>query len=216
MKKTVFEGMATAIITPITENGIDYDAFGKLIDWQIEQGIDAIVVCGTTGEASTMTDDEHRDAIAFAVIHANKRVPINRIEEFMREKSEFILRALDKFASMPKKEKVQYFGDEEIKAVILDICKKIYPSFEKRGIKYPIIKFRKMTSRWGSCNYVKGIITFNTSLKYAPYECIEYVAYHEFCHFLQANHSPLFYKELEAVCPKHRECRKVMKNIQIR
>ncbi len=76
MKKTVFEGMATAIITPLTENGIDYDAFGKLIDWQIEQGIDAIVVCGTTGEASTMTDDEHRDAIAFAVKHANKRVPI--------------------------------------------------------------------------------------------------------------------------------------------
>ena len=76
MKPTVFEGMATAIITPITENGIDYDAFGKLIDWQIEQGINAIVVCGTTGEASTMTDDEHRDAIAFAVKHANKRVPI--------------------------------------------------------------------------------------------------------------------------------------------
>ena len=49
MKKTIFEGMATAIITPITENGIDYDAFAKLIDWQIEQGIDAIVVCGTTG-----------------------------------------------------------------------------------------------------------------------------------------------------------------------
>ena len=76
MKKTVFEGMATAIITPLTENGIDYEAFAKLIDWQIEQGIDAIVVCGTTGEASTMTDDEHRDAIAFAVKHANKRVPI--------------------------------------------------------------------------------------------------------------------------------------------
>ncbi len=76
MKKTVFEGMATAIITPITENGIDYEAFGKLIDWQIEQGINAIVVCGTTGEASTLTDDEHRDAIAFAVKHANKRVPI--------------------------------------------------------------------------------------------------------------------------------------------
>ena len=55
--------MATAIITPITENGIDYDAFGKLIDWQIEQGIDAIVVCGTTGEASTLTDNEKLELI---------------------------------------------------------------------------------------------------------------------------------------------------------
>lgn len=76
MKKPVFEGMATAIITPLTKDGIDYDAFGKLIDWQIEQGINALVVCGTTGEASTLTDDEHRDAIEFAVKRANKRVPI--------------------------------------------------------------------------------------------------------------------------------------------
>ena len=57
-KKTIFEGAATALVTPLTENGIDYDAFGKLIDWQIESGIDALVVCGTTGEASTLTDDE--------------------------------------------------------------------------------------------------------------------------------------------------------------
>ncbi len=76
MKKPIFEGMATAIVTPLTENGIDYEAFGKLIDWQIEQGINALVVCGTTGEASTLSDDEHRDAIEFAVKHANKRVPI--------------------------------------------------------------------------------------------------------------------------------------------
>ena len=76
MKKEIFEGIATALITPITEKGIDYDAFGKLIDWQIEEGINALVVCGTTGEASTLTDDEHRDAIAFAVKRSNGRVPI--------------------------------------------------------------------------------------------------------------------------------------------
>lgn len=76
MKTPIFEGMATAIVTPLTENGIDYEAFGRLIDWQIEQGINGIVVCGTTGEASTLSDDEHRDAIAFAVKHANGRVPI--------------------------------------------------------------------------------------------------------------------------------------------
>ena len=67
MKKPIFEGMATAIITPTTENGIDYVAFAKLIDWQIDEGIDAIVFCGTTGEGSTLTDEEHREAISFAV-----------------------------------------------------------------------------------------------------------------------------------------------------
>ena len=76
MKKTIFEGAATALVTPLTREGIDYNAFGKLIDWQIESGIDALVVCGTTGEGSTLTDEEHREAIRFAVERANKRVPI--------------------------------------------------------------------------------------------------------------------------------------------
>jgi len=76
MKKPIFEGMATAIITPITEKGIDYEAFGKLIDWQIDEGIDGLVVCGTTGESSTLTDEEHREAIAYAVKRAAGRVPI--------------------------------------------------------------------------------------------------------------------------------------------
>ncbi len=76
MKKTVFKGAATAIITPLTENGIDYELFGALIEWQISEGIDAIVVCGTTGEASTLTDEEHRDAIEFAVKKVNGRIPV--------------------------------------------------------------------------------------------------------------------------------------------
>ncbi len=76
MKTPIFEGMATALITPITEKGIDYDAFGRLIDWQIDEGINALVICGTTGESSTLTDEEHKDAIAYAVKRANGRVPI--------------------------------------------------------------------------------------------------------------------------------------------
>lgn len=76
MKKTIFKGVATALITPFRDGGIDYDAFGRLIDWQIESGIHGLVVCGTTGEASTLTDDEHRDAIAYAVKRSAGRVPV--------------------------------------------------------------------------------------------------------------------------------------------
>ncbi len=76
MKKTIFEGAATALVTPLTRDGVDYVSFGKLIDWQIDSGIDALVICGTTGEGSTLTDEEHREAIRFAVERANKRVPI--------------------------------------------------------------------------------------------------------------------------------------------
>ncbi len=75
-KTTIFEGAATALITPLTKDGIDYEAFGKLIDWQIESGIDALVICGTTGEGSTLTDDEHRDALKFAVERTAHRVPV--------------------------------------------------------------------------------------------------------------------------------------------
>ncbi len=76
MKNTVFTGVATAIITPLNENGIDFEKFAKLIEWQIEEGINAIVVCGTTGESSTLTDEEHRAAIKFAVDQVAGRVPV--------------------------------------------------------------------------------------------------------------------------------------------
>lgn len=76
MKTPVFEGMATAIITPLNEKGIDFPLFAKLIEWQIEEGIDAIVVCGTTGEGSTLTDEEHKQAIAFMVKQVAGRVPV--------------------------------------------------------------------------------------------------------------------------------------------
>lgn len=75
MKKPIFEGACTALITPMNEAGVDYDAFGRLIDWQIEQGIDALLIAGTSGEGSTLNDEEHREVLQFAVKRINHRVP---------------------------------------------------------------------------------------------------------------------------------------------
>ena len=75
-KKPIFTGAATALVTPLTENGVDYAALEKLINWQIDSGIDALVICGTTGEASTLTDEEHRQVLKFAAEVVNGRVPI--------------------------------------------------------------------------------------------------------------------------------------------
>ena len=76
MKNTIFEGAATAIITPLNESGVDYENFGRLIEWQVAEGIDGIVVCGTTGEGSTLTDEEHKAAISFCVEKVAGRVPV--------------------------------------------------------------------------------------------------------------------------------------------
>ena len=72
----IFRGVATAIITPTNANGVDYEAFGRLIDWQIAEGINAIVVCGTTGENPTLSDEEHKECIRFCVERVNHRVPV--------------------------------------------------------------------------------------------------------------------------------------------
>lgn len=76
MKRIVFRGAGVAIVTPFDENGINFDELGRLIDYQIENSTDAIIITGTTGESATMTDDEHKAAIKFAVEHVNKRVPV--------------------------------------------------------------------------------------------------------------------------------------------
>lgn len=76
MKKTVFTGSGVAIITPFNENGIDFESFGKIIDFHLENSTDAIIVCGTTGEAATMPDAEHLSAIEFTVKRVNGKIPV--------------------------------------------------------------------------------------------------------------------------------------------
>ena len=76
MKNTVFTGMATAIVTPMTVTGIDYDALGRFIEFQIESGINAIVVMGTTGENATIEPEDQKEVIRFTVEKVAKRVPV--------------------------------------------------------------------------------------------------------------------------------------------
>ena len=75
-KKHIFKGAATAIVTPMNDGGVDYDALGRLIDWQVESGINALVVCATTGEAPTLTDNEHCKVLEFAIKRSKGKVPI--------------------------------------------------------------------------------------------------------------------------------------------
>lgn len=76
MKELIFKGAGVAIVTPFDKDGINFTELGRLIDFNIENGTDAIIITGTTGESATMSDAEHKDAIKFAVKHVNKRVPV--------------------------------------------------------------------------------------------------------------------------------------------
>lgn len=76
MKHTVFTGSGVALVTPFNDQGVDFQKLGELIDFQIDNGTDAIIVCGTTGEPATMPDEEHLSVIEYAVKKVNKRVPL--------------------------------------------------------------------------------------------------------------------------------------------
>jgi 4-hydroxy-tetrahydrodipicolinate synthase len=77
VKKTVFTGAGVAIVTPMNDDfSINYDKLGELIDWQVASGTDCIVICGTTGESTTMTDEEHVECIRYAVEKTARRVPV--------------------------------------------------------------------------------------------------------------------------------------------
>ena len=76
MKNTIFKGIATALVTPMTTTGVDYDALARLIDFQLENGIHALVAVGTTGESATLTPQERKDVIRFTVERVAGRVPV--------------------------------------------------------------------------------------------------------------------------------------------
>lgn len=73
---SIFKGSGVAIVTPFNETGVDFKKLEELIEWQIENGTDAIIVCGTTGEASTMSEAERKETIKFTVEKVNKRIPV--------------------------------------------------------------------------------------------------------------------------------------------
>ena len=76
MKNTIFKGMATAMVTPMTTTGVDYEALARFIDFQLENGINALVAVGTTGESATLTPEERKEVIRFTVNRVNGRIPV--------------------------------------------------------------------------------------------------------------------------------------------
>ncbi len=135
-------------------------------------------------------------------VSASPRVPLTQIDDFVSRHSAYIQQAQQRLTDLARrcKETKQYSKDECL-AVFNQLLTELYPRIKPYGAALPGLRVRKMTSRWGSCQTIKGIITLNTQLLAAPQSCIEYVIMHELCHLLQPNHSRQFYALLTQLMP---------------
>ncbi|NMB43008.1 MAG: M48 family metallopeptidase [Clostridiales bacterium] len=203
------------------------------------------------------------------LVSANNHVPTDYIDNFIREKQDFIIRALDDYKEKQKnslgqpkkyvdgeifkllgkslrlnviedkKESVTSDGakiflrikkenkdnlkyketlvDKWLVGIMVEIfkeaCDRAHKVFKKYGIDYPNVKIRYMTTRWGSCRPTKGNITLNSKLIEAPRECIDYVVFHEFAHFIHPNHSKKFYDFMTMLMPDWKERRKELNKL---
>jgi len=93
------------------------------------------------------------------------------------------------------------------------ICHQVHQQFEQYGVGYPEIRIRRMTSRWGSCQPYKGVVTLNSKLIETPPCCIEYVVLHEFCHFIHPDHSKAFHAIMTRLMPDWKQREKMLNAI---
>lgn len=109
-----------------------------------------------------------------------------------------------------KKRTIEQWMKSYCKEVLVSVCESVYPKFQKYCEEFPKLRFRKMTSRWGSCQPKKRVLSFNTGLIKAPLPCIEYVVTHEFTHFLHPNHSKSFYSSMTFFMSDWKERKKIL------
>ena len=111
-----------------------------------------------------------------------------------------------------KRKLINKWYDKQCRELFPQIIDSLYPIFRKYDVQEPKLILRDMTSRWGSCQPKRGIITLNKRLIETPRSCIEYVVMHEFIHFRQLNHSKLFYDLLSTLMPDWRERKIILEN----
>lgn len=153
-------------------------------------------------------------------VSAPNYVSAEKVDEFVFSKAGFIENArknLKEKTTQPNevREFLNTLKDKDYEHFFRPFIDKYYPEFKQYGIKYPMLRYKDMKSRWGSCIPSKNIITLNKQLAAVPRECVEYVVVHEYCHFLEPNHSQRFYAHVERHMPDWRERRKKLNKCSI-
>lgn len=148
----------------------------------------------------------------FYILGRGIRLKVNKSqkESIVSDGVYLYLAVKDKNDFVRKQYLVTRYLNTECNEVFSKIMCEIYSLFQKYGVNMPSLRIRDMKTRWGSCLSEKGIITLNKKLLEAPRNCIEYVVLHEFCHFIQPNHSKKFYNLVTMLMPDWQERKKVL------
>lgn len=137
-------------------------------------------------------------------------IPQKRVEEFLQEKSGWIMRHL-----LQRQEQGAQLLPQpsrgECARLLMEALLRVYPKTAPLGVTFPQLKLRKMKSQWGNCHWAQGYITLNTALCRCPEELRDYVALHELVHFLHHDHGSGFYAKMDALMPDWRERRAMLK-----
>lgn len=144
-------------------------------------------------------------------VSANPRVPLSAIDAFVASHADWVAKAQLHAAQQQAELAAPPPDREQALAQFRQLCDRYYPYFQSVLGQKPQIRVRDMTTRWGVCHMDKRYITFALRLYGKPLAAQEYVVVHEFCHFLQPNHSPAFWAEVEKLLPDWRERRKLLR-----
>ena len=130
-----------------------------------------------------------------------------------REEKTLFLTVKDPTDGTQRRRAAEQWAAKILSQTVLDLCARAERAFAPYKIPRPTVKFRRMTSRWGSCNPRKATLTFNYALIGAPIEAVEYVVYHEFAHLLYPNHSPAFYEQVAVFLSDWKQRRAMLKTV---
>lgn len=154
----------------------------------------------------------HIERDGMAVLSVPMKYGAKHADEFIRTKAHWIIKGRERVEHKSKHLPAVLPRKEECVRILRQALNQAYPMTAPLGVKYPILKVRKMTSQWGNCHYKQGYITLNSALAGCPEELRVYVALHELIHFLHPNHGPGFYACMDSLMPNWKEWNTELKN----
>lgn len=140
------------------------------------------------------------------------KVAYSRTEGVQLERDCLLLLTKNPKDAAHRKRILDTWWDTTCGRAVRNLCRAVYPIFQKYQVPFPTIRFRAMVSQWGNCRPERGVLTFNTRLLAAPVRCMEYVVIHEFTHFLYPNHSAQFYQFIAGELPDWRKLQEILQN----